>query len=301
MKPYLSPKDLAQAIGASESSIKRWADDGVIHVQRTAGGHRRIERTEAIEFVRRTGTAVLRPELLGFSEAAEGGQVSQDWMLDTILYDALQLGREDLVMRQISGVFLTGKPLTELFDGPIRNAMTRIGEFWEHREDGIMIEHRATDICVQAVNRIRSALPTPQEKAPVAVGCAPSGDPYILPSLMAATVVKEIGFRETNLGAETPLDSLLEAARQQSAALVWLSVSTKEAAETLEKGLDGLASELYQLGALLVAGGQASRSLTSSRKNGQVVFGQSMTELSAAAKGLFAVLQTGKRQNSAVN
>ena len=30
MKPVLSPRELAEAIGVSESSIKRWIDDGVI-------------------------------------------------------------------------------------------------------------------------------------------------------------------------------------------------------------------------------------------------------------------------------
>lgn len=52
MKPLLSPRELAQAIGVSESSIKRWIDDGLIGATKTAGGHRRIAGSEAIRFVR---------------------------------------------------------------------------------------------------------------------------------------------------------------------------------------------------------------------------------------------------------
>ena len=38
----LSPRELAEAVGVSESSLKRWADRGRVHVHRTEGGHRRI-------------------------------------------------------------------------------------------------------------------------------------------------------------------------------------------------------------------------------------------------------------------
>ncbi|HEX9106572.1 MAG TPA: MerR family DNA-binding transcriptional regulator, partial [Longimicrobiales bacterium] len=50
---YLSPRELAEAVGVSESSLKRWADRGVLAVERTAGGHRRIPLGEAVRFIRR--------------------------------------------------------------------------------------------------------------------------------------------------------------------------------------------------------------------------------------------------------
>jgi len=71
MKPTLSPKELAEAIGVSESSIKRWADGGRLAVQRTAGGHRRIPREEALRFLREEGLRPVRPEILGVEEVVE--------------------------------------------------------------------------------------------------------------------------------------------------------------------------------------------------------------------------------------
>jgi MerR family transcriptional regulator, light-induced transcriptional regulator len=53
---HLSPKALAAAIGVSESSLKRWADEGRLAAERTAGGHRRIAVAEAVRFVRRRGS-----------------------------------------------------------------------------------------------------------------------------------------------------------------------------------------------------------------------------------------------------
>ena len=65
MKRLLSPKELADAIGVSESSLKRWADAGRLQVARTEGGHRRIPIAEAVRFIRDTGAVVVRPDLLG--------------------------------------------------------------------------------------------------------------------------------------------------------------------------------------------------------------------------------------------
>src|SRR5215467_4178610 len=50
-KTLLTPKDLADAVGVSESSMRRWLDTGKIRMTRTAGGHRRIELAEALRFV----------------------------------------------------------------------------------------------------------------------------------------------------------------------------------------------------------------------------------------------------------
>ena len=48
MDGYLSPKTLADALGTSESSVRRWCDAGKMAAIRTAGGHRRIARAEAM-------------------------------------------------------------------------------------------------------------------------------------------------------------------------------------------------------------------------------------------------------------
>ena len=43
MKKLISPKQVARAIGVSESTLKRWCDRGLIPMTKTAGGHRRME------------------------------------------------------------------------------------------------------------------------------------------------------------------------------------------------------------------------------------------------------------------
>ena len=61
----ISPKEFAAAIGSSESSLKRWLDQGVIPCTKTPGGHRRIEVNEAIKYVRTSDLTVVQPQALG--------------------------------------------------------------------------------------------------------------------------------------------------------------------------------------------------------------------------------------------
>ena len=68
----LSPRDLSDAFGVSESTIKRWVDAGRIPAARTKGGHRRVTLDDAQAFVRAEGIHPRRPDLLGLA-TAEGG------------------------------------------------------------------------------------------------------------------------------------------------------------------------------------------------------------------------------------
>src|SRR5437764_13756024 len=88
-KSLLTPKELAQAIGVSESSLRRWVDAGDIRVARTAGGHRRIELAEAIRFIRHLGIPVVRPEVLGLAPEAARTPGATD---DQTLFEALVAG-----------------------------------------------------------------------------------------------------------------------------------------------------------------------------------------------------------------
>jgi methanogenic corrinoid protein MtbC1 len=165
--------------------------------------------------------------------------------------------------------------------------MRRLGEHWRRGEEGIFIEHRATDIVVQALNQLRTVLPPVRDGAPAAVGAAPAGDPYLLPTLGAATVLQAAGFQVTNLGPDTPTEALLAAARQLGAQLVWLSVSAAGTNAERRREVRRLLAGLEPLGATLVAGGSRVGELA--LQAGPNVFaGSSMGELAAFARGLAA-------------
>jgi methanogenic corrinoid protein MtbC1 len=279
MRQLLSPRDLAEAIGASESSLKRWADAGRIQVTRTGGGHRRIAFAEAVRFIRASGATVVRPELLGLRELR--GSPSPDD--DDALYQLLIEGKGREARGLLLGRYLGGDSVATLADGIIRVAMHRMGELWRHDPRGIFLEHRATDCCIQAVTALR-AMFDPRDDAAVALGGALPGDPYVLPSLLAATVLAAEGMHVVNLGPETPVASLRHAAAHHRPLLVWLSCSVAVRAE-LPDEVAGLARSLQKRGASLVIGGRFGGDLAGARGAASV---GTMGELAAFARGRMA-------------
>lgn len=257
MRRALSPKDLAAAIGVSESSLKRWADAGKITVARTEGGHRRIPMAEAVRFIRESGAQVVRPEVLGLAEVAAAANEGEAG--DDALYDQLIAGHAAEVRGLVLGMYLRGAPLAEIFDGPIREAMLRIGELWQHDPSGVFIEHRATDVCLQAIAQLRALVEAPVD-GPIAVGGAPASDPYLLPSQLVSTLLASEGMRPVNLGADTPAASLREAMERLQPRLVWVSVSAPPR-PSLGRDLEELAAACLATGALLVIGGRESWAL----------------------------------------
>lgn len=282
MKRLLSPRELADAIGVSESSLKRWADAGRLQVARTEGGHRRISLTEAVRFIRETGAVVVRPDVLGLAGVpANDGRAAAP--ADDLLYQALVSGDGAAARAIIIGGYLEGTSVATLADGPIRAAMTRLGELWRHDSQGIFLEHRATDLCVQAVAALRGLIETPADGV-VAVGGAPEADPYLLPSMLAATVLASVGVRAVNLGLATPLATLRHAIAHHGARLAWLAI-TSTVPEEQAASIAGLARELALAGRTLVLGGQRRTDVTGARRAYHV---DSMGELAAFATGLVA-------------
>jgi len=286
VKRLLSPKELADAIGVSESSLKRWADAGRLQVARTEGGHRRIPVAEAVRFIRETGAVVVRPDLLGLVGVPAVNDAKASGTLDERLYQALLVGDGAVARALLVGGYLQGETVAALADGPIRSAMGRLGELWRHDSQGIFLEHRATDLCVQAVVALRGLIEPPAEGL-VAVGGAPELDPYMLPSMLAATVLTAAGLRAVNLGPATPLASLRHAVAHHDARVVWLAL-TSTVSEELAEELGGFARELANAGRTLVLGGQRRADAAGARRALHVA---AMSELAAFAAGLVAGLR----------
>jgi excisionase family DNA binding protein len=277
----LSPRDLASALGVSESSLKRWIDAGRIRATRTGGGHRRVALTDALAFVRETHAPVARPELLGMPEApADPDRRAPD---DASLTRALIDGDARAVRSWIEERMRGGAAVAALCDGPIRAAMYTIGELWQHDADGVFIEHRATDACIQELAHLRAALPPPPH-APCAVGGAPEDDPYLLPSAMAALVLAAEGLHPVNLGPDTPTAALHQAVAHHRPRLVWISASSPIPLAQAHE----LAAFLTSLpvGVIGVVGGRHHAAIAAA--DSAIRAAESMTELAALGRSLVA-------------
>jgi len=289
----LTTRQLAESLGVSESSVKRWIDDGTIAAARTAGGHRRIPLADAVRFIRRQRLAVRHPEamrlatppLLGAAddEAAHG-------------FHAALLSDDAVRARAIvTGRYVCGADIATIGDRLIRPAFERLGELWRENADGILLEHRAVDTCIRAVADLSDWIAPAQPGAPTAISAAGPDDPYLLPPLLASLTVQEQGSEARNLGPATPLETIGLAVERYRALLCSVCVNTilekKRHAEWIR-----LADRLQAAGARFVVGGRCVHSLPTEILNRARVCG-SMIELASYAAGVIQGSASGQQSS----
>lgn len=242
-----------------------------------------MSREDALRFIREEGFAVVRPDRLGLAEIerARAGRTGTD---GERFLDFLLEGAEAEARGLVLGLYTDGMPVAAIVDGPLRSAMVRLGELWRDDPDGIVVEHRATDLCVRALAELRALLPR-AAAAPVAIGGAVAGDPYLLPSMAAAAVLDAEGYAAVNLGPELPVASLERALGRHGPKLVWISISVADDPAGLGRGIGAFAAAAARLGTSVVVGGRAAGALGLPVLPNLHV-GGSMAELAAFARGL---------------
>lgn len=236
------------------------ADAGDLRILRTRGGHRRIPVSEAVRYVRQADQRIISPERLGLQEVpAEAATESTD----AAMLSALEAGEADTVFGLMQWLYASGQSVAELCDGPLAFAMAQIGSRWPHDKRAIFVEHRATMLCVRALNQLRLSVPQPAADAPIAVGAAMSSDTYLLPTLAASLVLYESGLNETNLGPNTPLDVLADAVAELQPELVWLSIGQPPRSQSQLAEVLRLAEVASEKKASFVVGGRYTEELAS--------------------------------------
>lgn len=224
MKQLLSPKQVARAIGVSESSLKRWCDQGLIRTERTAGGHRRMPIDSVLEFLREQGHHLVEPELLGLPAAA--GRT--EWTLERArrqLQDALVAGDEPVCRQIVFDLFLARHSISSICDQVIAEAFHEIGCQWDCGSVEVYQERRSCEISLRILHELRMALPQLPENAPRALGGTLDGDLYTLGVTMAELVLRDTGWNATSLGNSLPFATLRKAIHDMRPELFWLSVS----------------------------------------------------------------------------
>ncbi|MFU7558706.1 helix-turn-helix domain-containing protein [Roseiconus sp. JC912] len=260
-----SPKEVAQSLRVSESSVKRWCDKGAIPTMRTVGGHRRITLTALREFLRSTSRTLVDPDVLGIDETeltlasppaarrpsipGEGREPTQQEFRA-----ALACGDETKCMQLLANRISQGWGRAEAAEDLITDAMRGIGDAWNCGDISIYQERRSCTICHRLIQRLREGLPEVTSDACVAIGASPASDPYQLPTAMVELALLENGWNAVNLGNNLPSDALIQAVQDYQPTLVWLSVTSVNDSVEFVREENQLANALGDNTSLIVGG-----------------------------------------------
>ena len=220
----LSPKQIAEALQVSESSVKRWCDSGRLQTQYTSGGHRRVGTKSLLKFLRDSNKTIVHPEILGLPAVQDEEELNTE-ILSEQLCDALLKLNESRCREIISELYLSGLSVLQIMETVIVPALHLIGDRWVCGDAQIFQERRGCEIVTILIHDLRRMIEEPPAKAPLAIGGAVSGDLYRIPSLVIETVLKEIGWNATSLGENLPLETFASAIEALKPTLVWLSLS----------------------------------------------------------------------------
>ncbi len=228
-QPRFSPKQIAEALDVSESTVKRWCDRGTIPMIRTMGGHRRITLDALQRFIVETGRELRLPQALGMpplSPLRPTRVPGTDLPLQRAFREHLAVGDEEGCRQLLHQRLAEGGTRGEAAEELITDAMRGFGHAWQVHQLDPYQERRGCDICIRLINELRRDLPAIAEDAPYAFGGAAEGDPYQLPTALVELALREVGWNAVSLGSNLPLTSFLQAAHDRQPQLVWLSVST---------------------------------------------------------------------------
>lgn len=257
MKDLVSPRQVAQAISVSESSLKRWCDKGLIPTVYTAGGHRRIPVNGVLSYLKDAGLEIQNPEILGLPKSTQGGRNRKLSEGKTRFIDALLRADEEVCVEVVLNMYLANYPMSQICDEVLAGAFEEIGEKWCDGDVEVYQERRSCLLCQQVIHELRRIFPELPPNAPIAIGGTIDGDPYTLASSMVELVLRDLGWRASSLGNMLPFNSLMRALCDTRPRLLWLSVSSIRDRTEFLKQFNALSEVAFGNNVAFVVGGKA--------------------------------------------
>ena len=292
MNNLLSPKQVGLALGLSESSIKRYCDQGVLNSVRTLGGHRRLTLNEVLQFVKNRRQAIVSPSALGLSTRSLGSEIDIESGVVS-LFEALLNGNEDSVRQIVNDLYLAGNPISRICDRLICPVFRRIGARWASLAIDVYQERRSCELMQLTLHGLRTMLKEPDQEW-IACGGTLEGDHYAIPNTMVELVLREALWNASSLGIAVPCQSMAKALTDMKPKLFWLSVSHIPDDDEFIEQIDHLSHHAEKLKTVFVMGGRAlNQAMLRRLPNHSFLICESMQQLETLALQLRRVGTAG--------
>lgn len=239
MDDLITTTEAARIAGVGVTSIKRWADQELIRVTRTPGGHRRVDKHDLLRFV---------GSLEGARTTTEDAGSWADVMLNKASY-ALQSALLDA--RGRTGSWF---PVAD----EVGRGVQRMGDRWAHGKISVLDEHIASERLARALAAIAESMPL-AGRAPACLMASAPGDEHTLGLSLLQPCLAEAGWSALWAGRSTPVDDLCDVATSGRVAMLAVSASVHTAPNgELGPWLHKLESACAASGVHLVLGGSGA-------------------------------------------
>jgi methanogenic corrinoid protein MtbC1 len=267
----------------SEATVKRWADDGLLLPQKTAGGHRRFSIQSVAQLRREQGLAPAE-----LSPAKPAGKKKGPGKLPPVesFSQLLLSDNEEEAAAQLIDAYLQGHALATIFDATVSKAMHRVGDLWFNGTITIADEHLATRVMLSALQKLRGIVVPNLATGLKAVCCGIEGDLHELPVHLAEIILESEGWDVWNLGPNTPLFTLRDMVAQKKPDLVCISARSIVDLDRATTEYAQLRKVIEKINGATALGGEVFRDLNLRQRFPAEFHAESFAGLSAFVKEL---------------
>ncbi len=248
---FLSTSEAARLIGVTASTMKRWADEGILSCERTAGGHRRFRRAVLEAFKRGDEPSAAQQQRPRFEREETVSPFEQRWL------EALVEGSHHHVVSRLFALRQDCGSWSGVADelGPV---LTALGAAWENGVITIAEEHLASECLSRALAQVGLSLPMGHAPRRALLATA-DGERHELGLRLAELVLRSRQWRSVWIGANTPTDVLARHVETSSLDLVVITASAwMEDVSNLGRIATRMSRVCDARGATLVLGGGGS-------------------------------------------
>ena len=262
-RTILSTADVARMFSVTETTVKRWADEGTLRCHKTPGGHRKFQMRHIVEFAEKNNF-----DPVGTLEVVGGDRISAAMQLAVLSRDFQSLVRE-FVERALSPsrtdlysflsfLYEHKIHLWEIFDLVVAPGMREIGERWARGEIGINHEHRASYETLEALAKMQSRILIRPAEGHAVVLAALGEEQHEIGLRCASYLFEAEGWRTHYLGARIPAQAVIASVHELGPAVVCLSISQADHLLALQRDLAGVMASARSIHAQIIIGGRAA-------------------------------------------
>ncbi len=250
MNTWITIKEAAASLGVSPSTFKRLCDLYSISLERSPGGHRRVDRS-AVQLLER---AMLKAG--GRHQHGLGDVPSVDHCLEKLLAN-----RPRQLANSIMNSATSLENLIECIESSLVAALWRVGEQCSGDQLDVFEACIATNTALSTLDFLYELVVDSVPIQQVAVGgsLAPGYD--TIPSKLVALALSTIGCRTVDLGAALPVEVLARAAFKLGAGIVWTTNTHVSDPQATVRSHESLRDLLPPGTQVLIGGGGISPSV----------------------------------------
>ncbi len=208
----ISLQEAADRLGVHYMTVYRYVRTGRLPGVKEAGEWR-VERADVDKLRRRQADPRTR------AREPRGA-----WATRRVL-DRLVAGDEQGTWQLVEAALASGADPSEVHLELLAPALRAIGDRWETGQLSVADEHRASVVARRIIGRLGTRFNRPGRKRGTVVLGAVAGERHEIPGAIVADHLRHAGFDVVDLGADTPAESFVEAARTFGPTCVILSVT----------------------------------------------------------------------------